>query len=235
MWSKRRSNLILGALVAGTLLAGCGDDGGSDGPSPTPTPATGPIITFLGLTRADDVLIEPIGTDDTGIPIYERTNGTGSGFSIVVEAKRGSSGEAVGHSAQDTNLGGFPDLQIISSRALGDGSKAVCDDPQTNPGGVPAAKSFADNDTTIATVNDFACRFIDGSGAPVGRTNTNDSCVTRDTGDFVFVDPTTEIQFCGPINVPLAFQKGDTTVTVRVRDVGGHVGPEQKLIVRVDG
>lgn len=235
MGPKTYLKAISGLFMAGALLSGCGDDDRSYlvNPTPTPVPGTGPVVTFFGVTRADDFLIEPT-TMEGGVPVYVRPNG--AGFSLVVEARRGSSGSTVGTSAFNEDLGGFPDLQIQVSRNLGNGSSRVCDDPLDNPGGVPATNpaDFSETRRTIQSVNDFACRFVDGGGAPLGRTNSNDSCVTFSTGDFAFVDPTTEVQFCGPITVPLAFKSGDTLVTARVRDNDGNTGPERKLIIRVD-
>lgn len=220
------------AILAG-VLSGCSDGSSHHSGTPTPTPE-GPTITFLGLTAADDELISPSRMTEEGVPVYVRP--FGSGFSLVVEAKAGPSGAAVGDSSYDESLDGLPDLQIEASRALGNGSHTVCDDPQTMPGGVPAIApvDFDPNRSNIDTINDLACRFVDGSGAPIARTNSADSCVAFSTGDYAFVDPASEAQFCGFMSAPLAFPSGETTITVRVRDVDGNVGPERQIILAVE-
>jgi hypothetical protein len=129
---------------------------------------------------------------------------------------------------------GFPDLIVQSSRNLGDGSAAVCDDPIVMPGGVPGEPNV-DLEMTpqnIARINDFSCRFVDGAGEPVARQVSNDSCVNFN-GDFRFVEPDTTIQFCGFINVPLGFPTGDTRVTANLTDTEGNIGPEASVIIRV--
>ncbi len=202
-----------------------------------PIPANSPIITFFGVTRADDRLIDPAG-EENGIPVFLRTetiSGASSGFSIVVEASRGMSTLPIGSSAYDPTLAGFPDLQIQVDRPLGNGSAAVCDDPMDMPGGVPAIvpESFEETTENISTVNDFACRFVNGQGEPTVRTSTSDSCVTFESGSFAFVHPQTNAQFCGAINVPLAFPIGDTVVSARVRDGDGNVSDIERIIIRV--
>lgn len=241
---KSVSVLSLVAILSLSLFA-CGDDDDgteSGDPSATPTAAPGtsgrgPEITFLGLIRADDRLIEPNDETSDGIPIYERpeTIDGASGFSIVVEARPGLSGSRVGISSFDASLSDLPDLQIQVSRPLGDGSASVCDDPRENPGGVPATDPirFDANDDTIAAMNDFGCHFQDGTGESFARTSSRDSCVTFESGDFSFVADGTTTQFCGAISAPLGFPLGDTLVTVRIRDEAGNVGPQAQLIVRV--
>jgi len=206
-------------------------------PSATATPTvpdpSGPVITFFGLTRSDDSLIATTGSTPQGIPIYPRLIGTA--FSIVVEGMPGASGFAVAGSAYQPDSTSFPDLQIEVSRALGDGSPAVCDSTGPMAGGVPAIDppSFAAAQTTIDAVNDLACRFVDGSDKPGPRRRPEDSCVTFSSGDSGFVDPNTTTQFCGFVTKVMEFPPGDTLVTARLRDEGGNPGPTSQLIVRV--
>lgn len=231
------SKWVVAAMTACLLGGmGCGSDSGSG--TESEASLEGPVITYFGLTRADDQLIEPAGTSG-GVPIFRRSlNAVGgaSGFSIVVEAKPGSSGAFVGASTYEPDLNGLPDLQIQVSRPLGDGSDAVCDDPRDAPGGVPGIgrASFADTERNIAVMNDLGCRFLDGGGNPVARMSGQDSCVAFPSGDFGFVRTDSTVQFCGFVNVPLAFPKGDTRVSVRVRDEAGNVGPLAQIIVRVE-
>lgn len=230
---------LRGILVATTLaslftaLAGCGsDDGGGNN-----NPAVGPEITFFGVTRADDTLLDESGTTGGGTPIYTRVagaTGVASGFTLVIEGKPGANAVAVGTSSYDPTLVAFPSLVVQASRDLGDGSTEVCDDPIVMPGGVPG-KSRMDLDPSpenIARINDFSCRFVDGAGDPIARQVTTDSCVNFN-GDFRFVDSQTTTQFCGAINVPLGFPMGDTRVTANLTDVEGNLGPEESIIIRV--
>ena len=201
--------------------------------TPTVPPPTGPVITFFGLTRSDDTLIAATGSTPQGIPIYPRLIGTA--FSIVVEGRPGDSGFAVGGSAYQPGSVSFPDLQIEVSRALGDGSPAVCDTTGPMAGGVPPIDppSFAAVQTAIDAVNDLACRFVDGSGQPAPRRRPEDSCVMFSSGESAFVDPNTTAQFCGFVTKVMEFPSGDTLVTARLRDEGGNSGPIAQLIVRV--
>jgi len=167
-----------------------------------------------------------------GLRIYSRT--LGNGFSLVVEGGPGLSGAAVGSSAYQPNLTSFPDLQVEVSNPLGNGSAAVCDSSGSMPGGVPAVDppDFTPTQTDINAVNDLACRFLDGSGAPVGRSGS-DSCVMFPSGDFEFVNSMSTIQFCGFIDGLLNFPSGDTLVTARLRDVNGNAGPPAQIVIRI--
>jgi hypothetical protein len=206
--------------------------------TPTPTPTTlgprGPAITFIGIVRADNRYnaADLIGTDPSGVPIYRRPLGTG--FVIVVEGKRGANNRAVGTSS--FNSDGLPNLQIQVNRTLGDGSPEVCDNRAPLIGGVPAIDppSFAPNQMITDTVNDLACRFVDGEGNSEARART-EACVLFDDGEFDFFDSTSTTQYCSTV-IPNAmrFPIGDTLVTVRLSDTNGEVGPVRQMIVRVD-
>jgi len=143
------------------------------------------VITFLGLTRSDDSLLPPSGTTPDGVPFYQRV--AGIAFSIVVEGKPGPNGVAVGRSSYQQDGSSFPDLEIAVSRPLGNGSAAVCDNAGATAGGVPAINppQFDPKPATINAVNDFACRFVDGGGAPVARKPT-EACVLFSTGAVAF-------------------------------------------------
>jgi hypothetical protein len=198
----------------------------------TPASTAGPQIVFLGLTRADDVLLEPQGTSPSGIPIYERP--FGSGFSIVVEARPGTSGRPVGQST--FNVFGCPDLQIQVTNPLGNGSFAVCDVLLPEPGGVPATNPprFGDDQEICDRFNDLGCRFVDGAGETRARTCTDrDACVRTESGDFGCASPVATAQFCGFVAATNSFPIGDTLVTVRVRDAQGNPGPPAQIIIRV--
>jgi hypothetical protein len=207
----------------------------TSGPTPSPTPTTGaalgPVITFLGLTRADDMLLQPDGMSGN-IPIYQPL--FGYGFSIIVEGMPGPAGAPVGRST--FAQGNLPDLQIQVTRPLGNGSSIVCDDEPPILGGVPAINPplFSSDASVIDRVNDLSCRFIDGTGATMARSCAEETaCVLGIDGQFGCVDQRTRAQFCGFIGQILAFPAGDTLVTVRLRDSAGRVGEQRQLILRV--
>lgn len=203
-------------------------------PTPTATSASGgPEITFFGLTRADDMLLQPAGTSN-GLPVYEPA--FGFGFSFVVEA-RSSTRFQPGRSTYDEG-GDAPDLQIQTTRALGNGSSDVCDDMLPLLGGVPAIDppSFEPEGSIADRLNDLACRFIDGSGAKLGRQCSEfNACVLNSAGQFgcVTTPQTGVIQYCGFVGSALEFPPGDTLVSVRVRDTAGNLGELRQLIIRI--
>jgi hypothetical protein len=204
-------------------------------PTPTATlapPAPGPLITYFGVTRADSFSLAPSGFDGDGRPIYVRP--FGYALSLVVEARPGDSGRAVGQSAYAA--GGQPDLQMILSRPLGNGSATVCDRLPPDFGGVPATVPFAFSDTAsvLDAVNDLGCRVDDGQGNPTARMGNNACTLNRD-GEYAFVDASTTAQFCLPIVAPWAFPAGDTIVAARLRDVAGNLGPQREIVVRNAG
>jgi hypothetical protein len=192
------------------------------------------VITYFGVARSDDTVIQPVGVDGDGVPIFERF--FGSGFSIVVEGRRGGTNAALERSTFEWNPfdpSTLPGVQLLVSRPLGDGSAAVCDD--TVPaGGVPATNPpiFDGSQAVANSVNDFSCRFKDGFGLRRGR-DFLDACTTSGDGTFSFVSPTTSVQYCGLVNEPLQFPVGDTRVTVRIRDEGGNLSLPSQIIVRI--
>jgi len=205
-------------------------------PTRTPTGSRGPIITFFGLARADDNLIAASGTTPAGVPIFTRQ--AGSGFRIVVEARPGPSGNEPGELAFDFGGTEYPDLQILSSRPLGNGSAAVCDRVAPDAGGVPAIDPpiFSTATAAIAASNDLSCRFRDGAGNPFGRRGSDNSCVQfpTDSGVFRFAVIGSTIQFCGLVDSSFTFPVGDTRLTVRLRDTFFNTGEPRQIVVRIE-
>ena len=191
-------------------------------------------MTFFGLANPEGTLLDSTGTTQEGLSIYSLLSGTQ--FLIVVEGKPGPSGAAVGDSAYQTDLTTFPDLQIEASNQLGNGSRAVCDRSGQNAGGVPAITpvSFDPTQTNINIVNDFACRFLDGSGQPIGRP-LDAACVLTNpvTQDYGYANPESKIEFCALITRFERFAAGDTVLTVRLRDVDGNVGAPARIVVHI--
>lgn len=234
--TRRVGSLVALALCA-ALMAGCGDDdegtpqAGVASPTPvatgTPAPTNGPAVSYFGLARADGSVIPPTDVTGNGVPVFTRQNG--SGFMIIVEGRPGTSGFPVALSTYQEDLSGLPDLQIVASRPLGNGSAAVCDVPLPG-GGVPAVSPAAFSD--VAAVNDLACRFRDGEGLPMG-VGPDEACTQFPSGDYEFVVNTSTTQYCAIVARVFSFPEGDTLLTVRLRDTQGFVGPTAQLIVRI--
>ena len=192
----------------------------------------GPVITFFGVTRADDTLVASTDTTPEGVPVYVRS--AGAGFSLVVEGRPGASNAPAGRSAFIGNGTSFADLQVEVSRPLGNGSPAVCDRTGSMAGGVPAIDppSFDETPDVIAAVNDLSCRFVDGNDMPKSR-NRDEACVMFPSGDSAFVDKASTVEFCGAITSFTEFQPGDTLVTARLRDADGNPGAPAQIVIRI--
>ena len=191
----------------------------------------GPVITFFGIANANGTLQS--GSPDA-IPIFERP--LGFGFIIVVEGRRGGDGSNVGPSTYDYvpgDPGQVPDLQMISSRPLGDGSSVVCDNMPPDFGGVPAVSppNFDQTQAVSDALNDLGCRFVDGSGNPGGRL-ANAACVLYSDGEYRFANSQSQIEFCSTVARPVAFPRGDTLLTVRLRNLNGKTGDIRQIIIR---
>jgi hypothetical protein len=125
-----------------------------------------------------------------GVPVYNRA--AGSGFSLVIEGKPGSSGKKVGHeegspdniiaSTFDPDVLVLPDLQIEVSRTLGNGSPTVCDDTGETAGGVPGTDppDFTATQSNINVVNDLACRLPGLERRPTGSCLPSSSTVVME-------------------------------------------------------
>ena len=201
--------------------------------TPTLPPGSGPVITFFGLATAFNAELTPNTTDDLGRPVYVRPNG--AAFFIVVEVKSGTGGSPgrTIFNSNPTNPSVRPDLQILSTRALGNGSAVVCDKgplPNVPLGGVPGfdPPDFDPNSQAVAdALNDFGCRF---------DVHTSDNpCTNNDAGNPTFLGDGTTLQYCTltVVGAELHFPPGDTVLTVQVRDDNDHLGFPASLVVRV--
>lgn len=196
----------------------------------TPTPLIGPRIVFFGLILPDDSLRDPTEVGADGVPIYELP--IHSGFSLVVEAERGISGEPVGDSSYEPF--GVPALQVQTTSQLGNGSEDVCDDGMENPGGVPAINPPRFDDPEVTGVlNDLGCRFVNGRGLPTARNCSEQACIRFETGQYGCESEDAERQFCGLMTASLSFPFGETLVSARVLDADDNPGPVARLIVRI--
>jgi hypothetical protein len=188
----------------------------------------GPVVTHLGIARADGTKIEPIATQKDGTAVYQ--NAVGSGFILIVEGKPGISNIEVGRRviARDSdNPKARPDLEIQTNKDLGDASARVCDKRRPDIGGVPAINppSFADTKKVADTMNDLACRFevfIESASA----------CTVTKSGEFAFLNDESRVQFCMIVARAWNFPSGDTLVSVRLRDKEGNPGPSKTMILR---
>lgn len=222
--------LTVDELVASVdgALRGC-----TAAPTPTPTPdPIGPDIVALALADSALSPIAPSGVDDQGREIYTRLFGNGSW--IVVEAAPGISGRRVGARVFDrapVDPTERPDIQVLVSRPLGNGSTAVCDVSGEALGGVPAADGldFGPRQLLTDVINEMSCR-VDGGV----RTGSGDACTTGDEGfGFAFINPAAKAQFCIEPSRAWAFPAGDTIVAARVLDVAGNPGPSREIVVRI--
>jgi hypothetical protein len=209
----------------------------SDTPTPTATPASSglaPQISYFGVSTADNRPLDASGSDAFGRPIFGVR--TGQGLELIVEAQPGATRRPIGLAAYQPD--GRPDLQLIVSRPLGDGSASICDIEPPRIGGVPATQPFEFGDATavVDAMNDLGCRVDDGAGQPRARVGSAFAC-TRSSGEndfgYAFVNAASTVQYCLPIARPWAFPVGDTVVAARVRDVDGRIAPAREIVVRV--
>jgi hypothetical protein len=214
----------------------------TEAPSSTPTPtgtpvppAVGPQIVLLGVSSADNQILTPSATDPLGRPVFRLR--THQGFQLIVEAKPGADRRPVGGAAY--NADGAPDLQMIASRPLGDGSALVCDIEPPLIGGVPATMpfGFADDAAAIGIINDLGCRVDDGAGEPRARLTSTAACTRSRRGNdfgYAFVQADASVQYCLPIARAWAFPAGDTIVAARLRDLGGQLGAAREIVIRIE-
>lgn len=193
---------------------------------------TGPDLTYVGIIDARGVPVPPSIRDAQDRLVHETA--TGSGFSLVVEARPGTNMEAVGAETVPSGADrlALPDLQVLLSRPIGDGSSAVCDHPS---GGVAAIPSldFAPTTAVADAIHDLGCRADNGLGQARGIIDPNLACSRSAQGNAQFVDATSTVQFCFPITTALSFADGETALAVRARDIAGNMGARHEFVVRV--
>ena len=152
-----------------------------------------------------------------------------AGARTVVEVRHGTSGQPVGSLLFPPTPTDRPSLWIESDRALGCNATAAveCRSPGS-VGGVPAINppSFGPDQTITDALTDYACRFEKFSpGTP---------CTYIDaTGDAKLVNPNAEAQFCTGASLSIAFQLGDSLLSVQLHDTQGNPGPTAQVVVRV--
>jgi hypothetical protein len=146
---------------------------------------------------------------------------------LVVEGMPGASGLPPGILLVVEDPDERPDLQIQSSRSMGDGSTDVCDHgPPPEGGGIPGIDppDFGPGQHVTDALRDFACRFA-------VQPESREACTLDNLGDFAFRDGRSTIQYCSQTASVAAFPHGKTVVTARLRDVGGNLGPAAQIVV----
>ncbi len=199
--------------------------------TPTATPLIGPIVTALGVADASGTFNSSIDTDSEGRPVFVRTSS--AGFTLYVEARPGVSGLPVATqllNSRSDDPTRQPDLQILSSRDLGNGSPAVCDKSLPSVGGVPQVSpaEFAEQQSVSDALNDLACRFKTYAEADF-------ACTQDNAGNLLFASAASTIQFCMLVDENVSFPGGETVLTVRVKDTAGNAGATRQLVVRIVG
>jgi hypothetical protein len=150
-------------------------------------------------------------------------------FLFVVEAARGTSNREPGEKL-DVDGDSRPDVQMLLSNDIGDGSSLRCDvGPLPGPsGGVPGIDPpifGPDEDTTLA-LQDIACRFS------LHKTSA-EACTKDAFGNFSFLGSLTRRQYCFAVSQNVAFPTGTTVVAVQLVDINGNVGPIREIVVDV--
>jgi hypothetical protein len=200
-------------------------------------------VTFLGVfTRADgcigccDSACAPTPTPffEDGRRVYQVNGGQ---LLIVVEGAKGLSNLQVGQSTLPEAPDSRPDIQIETTRRLGDGVHSSCANG-TGGGGVPGIDPpdytpESPPGPITSALNSFACQFEYHAGGS--------QCTwSGDPTNLRFVDPRSTAQFCDVMSANAPFNSGDSIVTVQLRDTlpggtpGGNTGPTVQIVVRVN-
>ena len=203
-----------------------------------PSCPAGPVITTFGIANATNEPLDPIGFDAFGRPVFHHP--FGQGLSLVLEARAGANRRNPGVYPAPYYVDGelhAPDMEMILSRQLGDGSPAICDTFPPEIGGVPATVPFifSDSAAAIDIIHDMGCRFGDGTGQLVARQSSIEACTRSDEAfGFGFVDRGSRLQFCGLIASAWSFPMGDTVVGARVKDGDEEqFGAPREIVIRI--
>jgi hypothetical protein len=197
--------------------------------TPTSTPLTGPVVTAFGIADSTGTINVPV--IGQGLPVFSRQ--TSAGFIIFVEGRPGPSQLPVGTHVSNSKVGDptqQPDLQIESSNDLGNSTQAVCDNSFPALGGVPAVNppDFSAVQSVSDALNDFGCRFKVFAASDF-------ACTQDASGNLMFDNPSSTVQFCTLVNEALTFPGDATVLTLRLRDTAGNIGPPAQIVVRITG
>jgi hypothetical protein len=168
--------------------------------------------------------------DNQGRQVF--TVSFGSGFLLVIEARPGNMGFSVGTSVPIPGSAARPDMQVESTRNLGNGSAQICDTQAAaeGGGGVPGINphDFGPGQPITNLLQDFACRLTPFQpGTP---------CTLNRFGAFAVLTPGGLSgggrQFCHIVRSIEDFPVDDTILTAQSRDTGGFIGPLKQIVVR---
>jgi len=188
-------------------------------------------VTAFGIANNSGTFIASNNSDPLGRPIFVQPGG--ADFIIFVEGRPGPSRLPVGIDLLNSVPGDprrQPDLQIESSTPLGNGINTVCDKTLPASGGVSAIDppDFSLLQPVSDALNDFSCRFKVFA-------ETDFACTQDGSGNYIFGNASSTIQFCTLVNNSLTFPTGDTVLSARLLDTAGQAGPLAQIIVRVQG
>ena len=179
--------------------------------------------------------IAPSGTTANGVPIFTRPSGTA--FHLVIEGQPGANHVTVGNSAYDAELLSFPDLQIETSRALGNGSTAVCDSAGSKAGGVPGNRSPQLSTNQIPALRRQRLRLPLSSMAAANPWRGAPARPVPPTAPAPPDSPSStqraRCSFAPPITKVLQFPDGDTVLTARLQGIDATPGPTAQIVVRI--
>jgi hypothetical protein len=200
-------------------------------PTATETPPAGPIVSAFGVADASGTFNMPVGRDDEQRWVFAQR--ASAGFIIFVEGRPGLSRLPVGtvrfnYDSRDPSA--QPDIQMVSSQDLGTATQAVCDGAFPQRGGVPAIEPprFDGESAVSDALNDLSCRFKLFA-------ETDFACTQDRSGNYVFSNNSSTMQFCTLVDDALTFPSGETVLTARLRDTAGNAGPQAQIVVRVSG
>lgn len=148
----------------------------------------------------------------------------------MIEARPGSSGSTVGTTVPVPGTANRPDMQIQTTRSLGNGSAAVCDiDAAPLGGGIPGINppDFGPGQPITDALTDFACRLTPFQPSTPCTLNRNGGFAVLTPGGI----PSSGRQFCHSVRTIEEFQVGESILTAQSRDVGGAIGPQKQIVV----
>jgi hypothetical protein len=164
--------------------------------------------------------------DEAGREIFVRHSGQ---VLLAIEGSRGPSNRDPGERLLVSGAV-RPDVQVLFSENLGDGSPQICDlgPPPAPFGGVPGFDPpvFGPSENVTSALQDMACRLS------VQRTSS-DACTRDRFGLFNFLGSGSRKQFCALIPLAAGFHLDDTIVAVQMVDTAGNLGPIKEIVVRV--
>lgn len=174
-----------------------------------------------------------------GRRIFYRSTGL---FQLIVEAKPGLNGRAVGKTLLHPTPSQRPDLQIENNVPMGTPTPGVVycrATPGITPGmwgGIAGVSppSFGPDQSISDALQNFACFFSAHNPADqfsVCTLNTYGvaSAIVVDS----FGNPLATQQFCDPVDSRAPFPPGESLLSVQVLDSAGTPGPTVQVVIRV--